>query len=1055
MKLSPQQSGAAHRIDQDVCVVAGPGSGKTRVLTERFCWLIREQQVAPERILAITFTEKASTEIKNRLVSEFGSESELHQRVERAWVSTIHGFCTRLLREHAVSAGVDIDFGVLDESQASEALRLSAVEALDGLLEDRPSETRSLLTSLHVSSSPWGRRPDLPTALISIYEATRVAGESPVTLRRSASSGGGATLRNLADFVSPLIGNMWDWDTAARRDKQAQLAAWTQSAYALTGGEVSEEHFRVLEEFRPNLQGVKKPIADQLRHARDTLAKQVLANMVERHYQGSRELLIEALICLDTLYRQRKDSLAALDFSDLEERTLGLLESDKGVLEAVRRRFDHILMDELQDTNPLQWKIVDKLRRPDRFFGVGDVNQSIYGFRHADPRAYSQYRRSLEAQGKVVDHLTENYRSRAEILATVDTLLADASGLELEELEAKREFVDKPGPPVEVHVATADSREQAEVEEADWIARRIVAISASTGRPLREIAVLARKGNALKPIERALKQLRVPCLVVAGRTLLESREVRDLTLLLGSIASSEDEVSLAGLLRSPLVGLSEDALFRLQLRGGLWREPDSMMDPADRDRLEWCRELLEELRRNRDAISPDRLLTRFLDESGYEDGLEDHQRANIEKFLVSLRELWRQKPRPAAELLLDVHRLRAAETEAEAPPASTANAVQLMTIHAAKGLEFPIVFLAALHQSPPSDIDPICYSAENGFGVCWRDPVSGGRAADSVWTVVEQQEKRRQAAEEVRLLYVAMTRSEDHLVLSYAATDRGKGSSWSRLIEQRLALTAAGDSEPAAAAPIRPSTDAAENVELLDRPTVSAQHDSSAAVTHIGEYAACPRKYYLSSYLGFEAPMRSTLADPLEAELSGSELGTEVHQLLAGAEVENPSADALELVKTFQASELAARIERATRVEREFAFRMEIEDLVLRGQIDLWFEEAGELVLVDYKTDRDESHINSYLLQLHLYALALEKSTGKVPDRAVLYFLRSNKEVPVELARLDNARERVCRFRDAQHTLRFPLAEGEHCYQCEFFRSLCPVGRDPGRAARRLASLHT
>ncbi|MCP5118330.1 MAG: hypothetical protein GY953_46555, partial [bacterium] len=142
---------------------------------------------------------------------------------------------------------------------------------------------------------------------------------------------------------------------------------------------------------------------------------------------------------------------------------------------------------------------------------------------------------------------------------------------------------------------------------------------------------------------------------------------------------TEDEISLAGLLRSPLVGLSDDALPRLKLAGGLsesMKAPDLQMDPVDRERLEWCWPLLDELRRNRDAVSPDRLLSRFLDESGYEGGLEDHQRANIEKFLVTLRDTWQRSPCPPAELLQQMAALRSAESEAEAPPASTADAVQ-------------------------------------------------------------------------------------------------------------------------------------------------------------------------------------------------------------------------------------------------------------------------------------------------------------------------------------------------------------------------------------------
>ncbi|MCP5118068.1 MAG: hypothetical protein GY953_45215, partial [bacterium] len=155
-------------------------------------------------------------------------------------------------------------------------------------------------------------------------------------------------------------------------------------------------------------------------------------------------------------------------------------------------------------------------------------------------------------------------------------------------------------------------------------------------------------------------------------------------------------------------------------------------------------------------------------------------------------------------------------------------------------------------------------------------------------------------------------------------------------------------------------------MELLDLPRVEGQHDSSAAVTAIGEYLGCPRKYYLSSYLGFDEAARAGVGTGAP---SGAELGSEVHQLLAGIELEEPSAEAVSLAESFHRSPLADRLTRASRVEREFGLRVEVEDIVLRGQIDLWFEEAGELVLVDYKTDRHQSHLESYALQLRLYAL--------------------------------------------------------------------------------------
>jgi CRISPR/Cas system-associated exonuclease Cas4 (RecB family) len=155
------------------------------------------------------------------------------------------------------------------------------------------------------------------------------------------------------------------------------------------------------------------------------------------------------------------------------------------------------------------------------------------------------------------------------------------------------------------------------------------------------------------------------------------------------------------------------------------------------------------------------------------------------------------------------------------------------------------------------------------------------------------------------------------------------------------------------------------------------------------------------------------------------------------------SEEALELAARFEASEWGRRAARAQRTEREFDFLFEIEDVILRGQIDLWFEEAGELVLMDYKTDRDETATEAYGLQLQLYALGLERYTGRVPDRAVLYYVRSGHAIEIGLgeAELGKAGRWVREFREAQERMEFPLRPGGQCKKCAFFGGLCPEGR--------------
>jgi CRISPR/Cas system-associated exonuclease Cas4 (RecB family) len=218
---------------------------------------------------------------------------------------------------------------------------------------------------------------------------------------------------------------------------------------------------------------------------------------------------------------------------------------------------------------------------------------------------------------------------------------------------------------------------------------------------------------------------------------------------------------------------------------------------------------------------------------------------------------------------------------------------------------------------------------------------------------------------------------------------------------------------------------------LLTPPQVRGQHDAAVSITSVAMFAACPRRYYLARYVGLEP-------EPDGPGPGAIALGLAVHRALAGEAVDSP--EALELKARFDASEWGQRAARAARCEREFDFLVELEGLILSGQIDLWFEEGGEVVLVDYKTDRDESAAASYELQLRLYASGLERYAGRRPDRAVLYYVRTGRSVEVDLT--VEARGAVARLREAQQTQDFPVQPGAQCGKCPFFAGLCPEGRE-------------
>lgn len=1060
--------------DSDACVVAGPGSGKTTVLVEYFRRLV-EEKVDASRILAITFTEKAAGNMRKKLAEAFQADSAIRAKLERAWVSTVHGFCARLLKENAVFAGVDPEFSVADERESQRLQQESIAAAVSALFAERPAAVRDLIRGL--SSYTFEQ------AVLSAYDAMRGAG---MTVEQVAAmpAPAGVTREEIAEVLARLSADplaRWDRDQRLHRDEIVEHGRRILEAHT------PAEALRALAAFPAKLPKCKRntPAYDLVKELKDELLKHFQYSLISELYERERELLLEMVRRFDRIYRERKRQAGSLDFSDLEEFAVRLLEEHPETRARLQAQFDHVLMDEFQDTNGQQARLLELIRRPGRFYAVGDINQSIFGFRHAEPDVFRQYR---DAAARRID-LDDNFRSRPEILSAVETIVHGAPGVEPRALIAGRTFEEERDVCVEAIVAVAPQMDQALQREARWVSRRILELL-DEGRPrftFKDVAVLVRNTEVLTDFAAAFDDAGIPYVVNRGRGFYEAREVNDLAQLLRVIANPRDEVGIAAVLRSPLVQVSDEALLRLRTLGDNLGACLPKLDPAaepdfeaeDFAKLVRFRDRLRGWRIQREHVSFDRLLLTAIDDCGYPAEPGSRAWANIEKFLAQVR-------RAAARMSLDefVEELAMVRDsdprEPDAPPEDTANAVNIMTVHSAKGLEFPIVFVAALHKGVEPNPPVVAFSRHIGLGASWLNPGTGDDKDDVFQHALREERKQREKEESNRLLYVAMTRAEQHLVLSASISGK-KRDNWLKVVSESLHLDleqpreetlefAAPDGKPwnlrllvSEADPERLPrpvlTESESAVERIARPEVNDQRDTNATVTDLAVFAKCPREYYLGHYLGYEGRLRK-LRD--SGELPAAELGTQVHALLSDAAVGSPDAEAVRLAEVFRQSALGGRVARAAHVEREFDFLMAVEDLVIRGQIDLWFEDGGGLAIVDYKTDAvtaAEAHqrAGDYAMQLRLYAMAIERVTGRAPDRAWLHFLRPNTAIEVDLTPnlLESPEQIVRDFQEAQSRLEFPLAEGAHCRRCPFFGDLCPStfgGR--ASAGRRPAPQH-
>lgn len=1061
LNFTADQTNAIGYRQLDACVVAGPGSGKTTVLVERYRSLIEDYRFEPRHILAITFTEKAAANMKAKLAELFAHDPIRLRDLESAWVSTIHGFCARLLRENAIAAGIDPRFTVLDARESEELQYACLNSALDDLVELRRSELLELIEALQT--------PYIVNDLLNAYDGIRSAGKIIAEVRAMENPGADVTPRGMAETLLGLLAN-WpaNLSDAQVRHREA-LREWARRLRGtgdLVAGAVTSlaELIQLVNSHGIRLGSAPKSEREVLDEFRDALPH-LIASAVDRHTARFRALIFDVLTRFDDLYTERKLALGVLDFNDLERRAVDLLRRNEDVKTRIRAQFRQVMLDEFQDINQLQSDLIELVRDEDVFFAVGDINQSIYGFRHARPDIFLEYETGINSSGKHSAQLLHNFRSRNEILRCVESLLNEAEGIVRRELVAAASFAHKSTPSIEVlKIQAIEDEDEPAAKEARWIAYRILSLRGilqlgpdgkTRSADFADFAVLCRNGESMKPILEAFDHAGIPYVSGRRQSFLLSREGRDITALLQTIANPCDTIALATVLRSPLVGIGDEALLRMRLlaaslSGGLNMiayDSAKLADfaPGDAVKIEQFAQNLKRWRAEQPVIPLELLLVRALIACGFRWTPGTVAADNVESFLHLART--RGEQRGLLDFLSEIESLQKAfNLESDLSDKDQGNAIQVMTAHSAKGLEFPVTIIAAMDKGTQRNSAPVTFTPTFGLGLTWNDPAGKKKnnGLDDSWQLRNSEElKEREKREAHRLLYVAMTRAEEHLILSYSR-GRNKPSNWAKIVDALQPSDEISILETDAEPPLLRASDTErqneDDVMTLDRPSVTGQHDSAVNVTSLAVFADCPRKYYLQRYIGWNG-RRSSKFDPEDlpeqddGNESAAELGSAVHEILAGKSG-SYSAEAQRLADVFLKSELGIRAASAFRVEREWDFIVDVEGTLVRGTVDLWFESAGEITIVDYKTDK-AVNVEAYTPQLALYGLALERAFGKRPARAWLHFLRSNTlaEVPLD----HKVEHLLADLRTAQDTVQFDLNEGVRCRACQFYRNLCPA----------------
>ena len=971
--LLKEQAAAAYEIDKHVSVTAGPGSGKTTVLVERYVHILREHNLSIDQIVAITFTNRAANEMHERLRGELNQMLRIANEDERrrwlnykrtldgAVITTIHGFCARLLREFPIEARVDPQFLLLDEHRAAMMLELIVEEVLSEFISGGHIEISRLTLGVG--------RSRLAAALAQLYRETRGKGLSLEELA-VATARVHATEEDHARALEELESTMDEFlgvrrtTPASRLNRSEVLEAWTEARKLLQTIPVHEtlaDFCRLVENFRSTRPQARAPVADHVK-ALDMLVwgkelqgrvPQVCLDLFARQYALE---MINLLLRVDQRLNEEKQKLAALDFDDLELRTLALLERPE-VIARTSERYRFFLVDEFQDTNAVQRVLLERLalakgRRPANLFIVGDRKQSIYGFRGADVDVFREMTKILLEAGGVEKPLQLNFRSQPPLIAffnylfvrlfqvPIDVPASEYKNLDQlgyvahEKSDAKRELRDS-GPLVELLVTTKPSfaddpraEQDSRVLDAQQLARRILSLTQGPN-PVKygDIALLFRAMTQVSIYESVFRRANIPYQTVLGRGFYEREEITDLIQLLRFLDNKTDELALAAVLRSPLCGVSDNALLALRCapllsevetadlaRGFSATRPlytalrhhqeIAFISDEEHELLDRAAKLISELVARRHHYPIQDLLRFAVTESEFltvvAANFDGAQRlANVERLFTLAARFESSGTHLIRDFVRYVQEFEAiGSRESEGQIDQAADAVRLMTIHQAKGLEFPVVIIPDLQRLSRITTDN-WFLLDRHEGLTLKVPDGRGNlVAGCTFSNFEQRHAWREQFESMRLLYVAASRAEDRLILSGVTEDIAnmstKNDSWLKWIWQSLELGERrasdvidladdvqlqltmnlGDEpeafEPEPDAPLQTSMYSADSlneafplVKPLSPQSSHAIHRFS--VTQLINYQRCPRQYYFDRVLQLPAADQMAVWNNAEA----------------------------------------------------------------------------------------------------------------------------------------------------------------------------------------------
>lgn len=1039
------------QLTTNFLIEAGAGSGKTTSLVERMVNLIGKGVCPINKIVAITFTRKAADELKLRFQSELEKKwkQEMNverrsrlahaiQNIEQCFIGTVHAFCSKLLRERPIEAKLDIDPQELEVHEDNELLEEAWHIYLHNLKENNGQQLK-ILNGLGINEDDlfsclqemkeypdieWVTnevaRPDLQPIFQSFSNLVKEA--SRLLPREEPEKG-------YDGLQKALIGAV----------KNMRHMAGNQDQHIIAIFELFNRNLKpTFNRWDPNDKEDVRFYGEKIASEFEKTVKPLLQSWWEYCHPNVVAFLLGAL----ETYQQLKQERSLLNFQDLLLKTNKLLKENAEVRSYFQQKYQCLLVDEFQDTDPIQAEIMFFLTsqnheekewtkcqpKPGSLFVVGDPKQAIYRFRRADIDTYNQVKRLIEEHGGEILQLTMNFR-------TVDTI-AESLNSVFEKLLPEEETIHQAAyrPLHAFHQdnhrflsgikqlmvpAEYTRKDDIVARDAEMIARYIRERMNEGDRP-KDFLVLNRYNEGIATYAQTLETFGIPVSVSGEIVIGEFVEFRDMLTLLKTFIDPTDSVAFVATLRSTFFGISDDELYQWKHAGGafsLYSTTPAGLDEVTKEKYAQALMKLVTYQKWIRNFSPTVAIEKIMDDVGFY-ALLVHRQLGKQAHKSLLQILERLKQEEASgnttfRAIYDMFFDMVMEETEVANFEQEANAVRVMNIHKAKGLEAPIVFLAhpAKKVNPAFNLSKHIKREDNQSKGYFSFSTGNKRVRKTIalpqnWNVIKEEELRYLLEEEIRIVYVAATRAERALIISSRERNNNRNP-WNELLKiDSIELIDVNEKECITLDPTlvpfsdywKATTNRLDWLETQKTPTYGVWSPTAEK-----EVLALERE------TGGGKEWGTIIHDVLEKVVCGDDITHFVRHALAKYNLPlDREAEVLEYVQRFKDSDVWQALESADLIFTEVPFNLKVtkdEELYsfvqrdnqqsaiyISGVIDLIYKVNDEWFIVDYKTDRvkKEGDLNRlrefYRDQIQFYQHAWEHMTGEQVSDVKLFF---------------------------------------------------------------------